>query len=316
MRRASLLLICLSALAVASQITIVKADSEAQDAVFEKPGYARLRILGVCELSTDSVRCWNSQGVDSEELADRMKARLLSQSSEIQLKFRMKNRVLVVQRQSDNNEPITFSQWRTPEGEYVNSMGSDSSFRGSTVEFLRYVTDPKETTASLIGEYRTKLGSGSLSLDPAVSTKVGTSSATFMAATKVESNGGQMSPWGYPARTGSFRLDYRLTEGRERSFSVEVFDKNKQRVMWVDQKGSPVADAVVQKEAIRQKIQLTAYYDFRLANFPYQRVQSLSSQSGDEQIGVFTNVDPKYIGSLLLNVFGSERVKFSGIPLK
>jgi len=294
---------------------MVKADFNGDKGVFERPGYSRVKVIGICSVTVDTVDCWDYEGKAAPTITDRVKARLISQNNDVMFRFQKKNRLLVLQRQVDSGQPIMFTQWKSDTGDYLNSMGSDNVNNATYVEMVRYFNELDESTAAIFAEYRVPAGSGTLSMDPKVVDKVGDLRLTYMQWSKVSVT--SEARWMGGGTTYPFKIDYAL-EGRadESFFGLEVKGKDRKPIAWVSSKGLPVSEAVVQKEAKRRGIAIPQMYDPRAVGFPYQRFQAYASLSGSTVATVWTNVEPTYLGEIKLSVGKTERARIGGIPMK
>ena len=186
-RSASLFVACtVAALATAQQVGYI----------LEGPDTGRVEVAGVCDVTADTVRCWTPTGEAAPEVAERVKAYYLVNSNNLNLRFGMKNRHLVVY--TDNAGGNRWSSNFSVDGvDYLN-MGGSLSQGPRTISWYTFAV-PNDRKTVIPKDTLTRMMSPSISLKLEPGSEAKDEHGTFRVvkvAPGMRANRGGYYPWG------------------------------------------------------------------------------------------------------------------------
>jgi len=110
-------------------------------------GNLSVQALGACSYTVDSISCWDLEGKPNPSLSQRLESHYLgSNGNDLQLKFRRKNRFVIVQLTGMNGNSVSL---QNDQGNYSGS-GQIYDYQGQTsLQWLILATEPSKATATI-----------------------------------------------------------------------------------------------------------------------------------------------------------------------
>ena len=298
---------------IVSAVGILVVQSQVPDSThfvvnktFENDGRT-ITGLGACNVTADSVSCWDMDGVPNAILTDRVKAQLLARNgNETGFVFQKKNRVLLIR--SDKFDNISYSIGDLHS--YSNSFDGDQH-----TQMIRIAAEPDINTVGITAriynfltpEPKTiRFGEGAITGFEGQTITLGKPSKY---SAPVETPG--MSPLAGPQ--WAVPVSIKSTGTPLNGIQMSVFDKDSSQIYYVDKSGNPVSSLVVASESptpdqFGNRLPRTSG-KYRPVTF-----NSNGRTVGDVTVYV-TNVNPDKIASLKLSMTIPAEVVINGFPL-
>lgn len=300
---------------------------EAQNGVYEDGKGAKIEALGVCDIGTDHVRCWNREGVADEALVKRIESYYASnEGGDLQFRPGRKNRYGVFR---VNGTYVNFS---SRDDNYLSTTQSRSNDSG-TVYWVRLLPDADVKTMDVVATLNQTERLPSADLPFKVGQTLEYRGATYeVGAAKAipkpkAQPGGAANPgfnqYGDGRMNGptwSVVLGRRPVAGQTAEFAnFEVLDAKGNPIRYVDPKGKPVSEVkfLEATQANNPGVGLRGGFNGEMANSKgYVAAQfGPNGPSTAEAFVVTTNIDPAEIGTLRLYANRQTKIRFAGLPV-
>lgn len=298
-----------AALQLAPQDQIIKVDYEYKD----EEGRT-CSILGMADITADSVSCWDTSGKISEELNAKV-ADMLRRSNSTDLSFRYgkKNRFLIVQA----DKADVYYSWRSDNDsnfQMVYNLGSNSS-----IQLYRCTKDSSDKMLSLsLSITNNKQNSTEIPLVKDQKSSIGKVTMSFSSCVPIE--GPPPSRDTNQPYHGKFWKVILSVDGiKDPYFPYNNLTANGQdgaQILYVDMNGKPVPG----KTYLEDPYPDPNYGDPRMPKpdtkkHKYARAVVLQGLYAQGAVSLYTNIDPQVLKALSVKWNTTKTIKFADVPL-
>lgn len=198
-------------------------------------GIGEVSIAGVCQVNDASIRCWDSEGRDDTFLADVMRAHYMR--NEIQLRYGVKNRFVVVRRPKQSFYGIdrpSLSGIGTTDG---TGFSTNVEVPLTSVEWvsIRLLNEPSATEGEVKLTVNEPIGTPAvIALGAGASYSAGGASVTL--GTPMVAPKSSMPMWGMMPNRPAWYVPF-AQAGDRVSFNFTLLDASGKSPIWVDERG-------------------------------------------------------------------------------
>ncbi len=277
---------------------------------YQADDFGKLDYVGACQITADSLHCWDPDGKDAPDLTENIKAYYIVQSQTLQFKFGRKNRLLVFRRPGNQGGNVTLGGAPMHGTTYANQAGqlaNNNNGRERYLEWYALDTDPSKTTTELTFSLNLNLGAGSLAMKEGADATVGAMKLHLDSIKpgpdKPESYGnlGHQKTWLIAISSTGFAGDH------VPNFYVRPMGDNGLVIQRVDTKGNPTP-VPENRNGYWQGNQT-------VSGFAYDTTLQLISGAGTAHQVYSTVVNPAKTASLTLSANGERKVTFTNLLL-
>ena len=312
-------IVCLAGVTALLTTAFQTKPDQTVDRVYEGNG-AKVTGVGVCDISTEKISCWNMDGDPDAALTSTVTGSLMggNYGGEVSFRFGKKNRWLVTDVTGTTNVNV-----QSLDG---YGGGMQVSRQGDKVlQLTRITADPSEKTSGVIANFYNLPGpapieipfhEGSKASYGGIDFEIGPAKEWKPTAQELQ----RFNNYGTEAKGKYWKIvfGYARPTGTSTPYpSFTVLGKDGKPIHYVDKNGDPVSDLKVLSELPDDASNGPRFYPGNnLPNSKYPAATfTLDNQPGLDAANAFSNVNPSQIGSIRVSGTFQFRVQVNGYPL-
>jgi hypothetical protein len=275
---------------------------------YQSEDFGLLEVAGVCSVTSEEVKCWDPQGKPSSKITELATAHfLVNSNNELRLRFRKKNRLIVMRTITKQNAKASFYGDLESNSGIRTSQAGNIGYESGQEAFKLYWYYALDTEASvdLTSYLQVQVSlAGTLSAKEGSETKLGAYTIKITGISEATAN---EAPYygGAPGKT--WKITYAIsgpTEQEVPQVYVAALDAKNQPILYVDKDGNPT------------KPPKNPPMGGGFGPYPQQLVYP-GGYVGSSNIGYwFSRIKPEKIGSLQVNGSTRRKITFKGIALE